>query len=134
LYEVELDILPRRDVADASRVGVSQPRKAPQLIRRQPSKGDLDPDHLNAGLTLAIDAMLEAKRFEDIAGDLSGIQALHFALEGFDFLQDLEGNRVSLDLDRVCRPERGHVTPHSLETGTRLEAMGKSVKAALSIE
>jgi len=131
---VELDILTRRDVADAGGVGVSQLRNAPRLIRRQPSKGNLDPDHLHAWLTLAIDAMLEAKGFEDIAGDLSGIQTLHFALEGFDFLLDLGGNRVSLNLYGVSRPEKGHVTPHSIVTGTRLEAMGKSVKAALSIE
>ena len=131
---MELDILTRRDVADAGGVGVSQLRNAPRLIRRQPSKGNLDPDHLHAWLTLAIDAMLEAKGFEDIAGDLSGIQTLHFALEGFDFLLDLGGNRVSLNLYGVSRPEKGHVTPHSLVTGTRLEAMGKSVKAALSIE
>ena len=126
--EMELDVLARGNVADSGGVGVGHLGDATQLIRRQPAEGDLDPHHLYARLTLAIDPVLQAERFEDVGRHLVRVQAPDLAFEGLDLFQNRRRDRHGLDLG-VTRPWNIHkrpsmpgssVTNESLSTGESL--------------
>jgi hypothetical protein len=54
LHEVELHVLPRRDVAEAARPGVGGVGEGGELGRVQDPLRDLDPDHLDDVLALAV--------------------------------------------------------------------------------
>ena len=61
-HVVDLDVLPRRDVALVERrVALDHVGEVVHLVRRDAAEGQLDADHLHVGLALAIDALLQAE-------------------------------------------------------------------------
>jgi hypothetical protein len=65
-----------------------------ELAGRQHAAGNLAAHHLDTGLALAIDAMLESEGAELIFGDLSGEKLVGPFAESLDFLAD--GNLMLL--------------------------------------
>src|SRR5262245_16729978 len=68
--KMQLNVLTGRYMADPSRIPLREFGDTSQLIGRDSTKGNLDADHLDTGLTLAVDPILEAKGFKQIADDL----------------------------------------------------------------
>ncbi len=97
LGEMQLDILPRGHMSDAGCVALRQFRDAPQLIRRNAPERNFDAHHLHAGLALAVDAVLQPKRFEEIAHNLTGEHPYRLFLEGFDLFENRGRDRFGLD-------------------------------------
>ncbi len=62
-------------------------RNPAKLIRRQSAERDLDTDHLNTGLPLAVNAILETEGPEQIGGDVAGNHATRLGFEGLDLLE-----------------------------------------------
>ena len=62
LRPVELEILPRREMAVAAIELLADQRELPQLARRERAIGDGDAQHV--GVKLEIDAVLESERLE----------------------------------------------------------------------
>src|SRR5262245_45087509 len=98
---MELDILARGHMPDTSGISLSQFCNPAKLIGRQSSEGDLDTNHLDTGLPLAIDAILQTEWPEQVTRDVAGNHAPGFCLEGLDLLQNggrngfcLYGNRI----------------------------------------
>ncbi len=79
---MDLDVLPRRDVALVQRrVLLDHAGEGLHLLRGDAAEGKLDPDHLHVGLALAVDALLEAEADELVLGDLAGEESLGFIVE-----------------------------------------------------
>ncbi len=77
LHEVELHVLPCRDVAVTAGIGVADVRQRGELIRRQHPLGNLDPHHLDvAGLPLAVGAAHEAELTPLVGGDIAALEAI----------------------------------------------------------
>ena len=53
-----------------------------------PPNGKLDPDHLDVGLALAVDALLEAEADELVFGQLAGEELLRFVVEVIELALD----------------------------------------------
>jgi hypothetical protein len=60
-----------------------------ELIGIEPSERDLDPDHLDPCLTLAINAMLKPKPLKGILTDLAGAKLFDCLLVVIDLVLDL---------------------------------------------
>ncbi len=71
-HEVELHVLARGKVSLAAGVVVSDFGKLAHLFGGQKASGNLGPDHLDAGLSLAVDPAAEAVRAKLIVSDLAG--------------------------------------------------------------
>ncbi len=106
--EMQLNILSGRDVSHASGVSIGQLSNAAQLIGGETAKGNLDPDHLDVGLPLTVNAMLQPERFKYFHRSLTGLKAFDLVFEGFNFLQDFLGNRNGLDIRSCYRPGHAH--------------------------
>ena len=83
---MELNILARGDMTDPCRIGLRNIGDRAHLLGIQTSEGDLDPDHLHAGLALTIDAVLEPEGAKHIGRNLRVQNFGGFLLEGFDLL------------------------------------------------
>ncbi len=75
LDPVELDVLPRGEMAVAAIVAARDMRQPPQLLRRQRAVGDRDAKHV--GVQLQIDAVLQPQHLEFVLGQFAGQPALH---------------------------------------------------------
>ncbi len=64
---MELNVLTSRDMGHPRRETIGQLGDTPQLVAGEATKGHFDAEHLDAGLALAIDAMLEAEGLEEVA-------------------------------------------------------------------
>ncbi len=100
--EMQLDVLPRGHVPDAGRIALRQFGNAPQLVCRDAAERNLDTHHLDTGLTLAIDAVLQTERLEEIVHDFSGQHSHGFFLEGFDFFENGGGNGFRANHDAAA--------------------------------
>ena len=75
LDEVQLDVLPRRDVAEAARVAFGDVGHRVELIAGQDALRNLDPHHLRvAGLPLPVGAAQQAKRAPLVGTNLSALE------------------------------------------------------------
>jgi hypothetical protein len=109
---MELDVLSGRHMADPCGVLLGQLGDPAQLIAGQPPEGDFDPDHLDAGLPLPVNAVLETEGFKEIAGQVSRQNPLHLDFECFNLFENILGDGGRLHrhpLDSGCghrRPSR----------------------------
>jgi hypothetical protein len=83
--KVQLNILARRDMAHAGGELVGEVGHLPQLIRRQPSERDLNAHHLDPGLPLAVNSILQPEGLEDVVREITRKDTLGFRFEGLDF-------------------------------------------------
>src|SRR5438876_8363177 len=95
---MQLDILARGHMPDTGGILLGQFCNPAQLIRRQSAEGDLDTDHLDTGLPLAVNAVLETEGPEQIGRDVTRNHTHRLSLEGL-YLFD-NGRRNGLCLDR----------------------------------
>ena len=94
---VELDVLARGDVALVERrVLLHHVGEGLHLLRRDAAERQLHPDHLDVGLALAVDALLQAEADELVLGRVAGeellglvVEVVELALEDRD---DVPGN------------------------------------------
>ena len=86
LDPVELDVLPRGEMAVAAVVAARDMGERAQLLRRQRAVGDRDAEHI--GVQLQIDAVLQPQHLEFVLGQLAGKAALHLVAEFVDALVD----------------------------------------------
>ena len=93
---MQLDVLARGDMPDTGRILLGQFCNPAQLIRRQSAERDFNTDHLDTGLPLAINAVLEAEGPEQIARDIARIQAPGLGFEGLDFFHNGRRNGLCL--------------------------------------
>src|ERR1035441_5982272 len=116
-HEVILHVLAGGDVAFAAGEPFADARQLFHLRGGEQAAGDLAAHHLDAGLTLPVDAVLEAERAEVVLRDFAGEEGVGFAAEGFDFFAD---QVVVLELEVVADAEgifdeSGHrESPYSL--------------------
>ena len=84
--EVVLHVLARGQVAFAGCVAVGNERELVELIGGERAAGDLGPDHLHAGLALAVDAAAQPERPKVVVGDLAGEELVGLFAEELDVL------------------------------------------------
>src|SRR5687768_2464467 len=81
-HVMDLDVLPRGDVALVERrVLLDRVREGLHLLGRDAAEGQLDPDHLDVGLALAVDALLQAELDELVALELAVEEAARLRVE-----------------------------------------------------
>ncbi len=105
---MQLQVLPRGDMADAPGVFIRNIRQTAQLRGRQATEGDLDPDHLNTFLPLPVDPVLQAETAEDFGMDFTLQEALGLGLKALDLLLDFSGDGLRYFL-KVAEFFRVHV-------------------------
>src|SRR6185295_19427025 len=98
---MQLNILARGHMPDTGGIMLGQFRNPAKLIRRQSSEGDLDTDHLDTGLPLAVDPILQTERPEQIARDVTGNHAPGLGFERLDLFQNGRRNGLSLYRNRT---------------------------------
>ena len=120
MHEVELNVLPRGDVADVVGILFRQCREHHHLLRIEPAEGDLDPLHPRR-VEKCLGALGQAGVGEALGGDAVVTLAVVVALAvgaaaqaclGEDFLVDLPGlaqDDLRLELVDLLRPERRHI-------------------------
>ncbi len=86
LDPVELDVLPRGEMAVAAVVAARDMRQPPQLLRRQRAVGNRDAEHV--GVQLQIDAVLQPQHLEFVLGEFAGQPALHLVAKFRDAFVD----------------------------------------------
>ena len=86
LDPVELDVLPRGEMAVAAVVAARNMGQPAQLLRRQRAVGDRDAEHV--GVQLQIDAVLQPQHLEFVLGELAGEAPLHLIAEFRNALVD----------------------------------------------
>ena len=86
LHEVQLDVLPRRHVAEAARVLVGHVGDGRELLGPEAPHRDLDAEHLHVRLPLAVDAAQQAERPELLRVDLAALERLELLDELVDVL------------------------------------------------
>ena len=87
---VDLDVLPRRDVALVQRrVLLDHRGERVHLVGRDPTERQLDADHLDVGLALPIDALLQAEADVLVLGRLPVEELLRLVVE----VVELPGDR-----------------------------------------
>src|SRR5882762_11634705 len=84
---MKLNIFPCRKVAASRGVLVRNIRQHAKLRRLQHARGDLDPQHLEAWLPLAVRAVLQAKGAKLLRGDGAALQLLSLFFKAHDPLQ-----------------------------------------------
>src|SRR3954463_3540079 len=86
---MDLNVLPRRDVALAERsVLLDDAAEGLHLLGGDPAERKLDPDHLDVGLALAVDALFEAETDELVLLQLSVEELLGFVVEVVELALD----------------------------------------------
>jgi hypothetical protein len=86
LDPVELDVLPRGEMAVAAVVFARDMGERPQLVRCQRAIGNRDAEHV--GVQLQINAVLKPQDLEFVLGELAGQAPLHLVAELRDALVD----------------------------------------------
>ncbi|MCA1837567.1 MAG: hypothetical protein LC674_01955, partial [Actinobacteria bacterium] len=76
-------------MAHTGGIPVCQLGDPPQLIGVESPKRNLDPNHLHARLPLAVNAVLEPERLEDIARHVPVFDAPNLALERLDLFTNV---------------------------------------------
>src|SRR5688572_20927480 len=76
VHEVELHVLPRRDVPEAARPPVADVGESEQALLVESAERDLHAEHLRALLPLSVDAPHQAERAESIRADLATLELL----------------------------------------------------------
>ena len=95
---MHLDVLPRGDVALAKRDVLLDPgRERIQLVGSHAAQRQLDPDHLNVWLSLAVHALLEPELDELIALQLALQEARRLRVEVIE-LALKDGDNVARDV------------------------------------
>jgi hypothetical protein len=84
--EVILDVLPGGEVAASAAELVGHARQLIHLGGGEQPAGDLAAHHLDAGLALSVDAVLQAEWTEVSLGNLPSQEGHCLGPEGFDFL------------------------------------------------
>ena len=80
LDEVELEVLPRGDVAEPARVPLGHVGQGVELIRVEHALRNLDAQHLEVrGLTLAVGAAHQAERAPLVRADLAALETIQDA-------------------------------------------------------
>ena len=75
LDEVQLDVLPRRDVPEAARVAFRDVGQGVELLADQNALGNLDAHHLRiARLALAVGAAQQAERAPFVRADVAALE------------------------------------------------------------
>ena len=97
---MQLDILARGHMPDTGGILLGQFCNPAKLIRRQSAEGDLDTDHLDTGLPLTVNTVLETEGPEQIDRDVARNHSLRLSLEGLDLLDN--GRRNGLCVDGNC--------------------------------
>ncbi len=83
---VDLDVLARRDMGDVMlRIGLEHIGDRLELCRRHVTAGDLDANHVDPVLALAVDALLQSNRLEAFRIDLVTEEGLDVFLEAVQF-------------------------------------------------
>ncbi len=113
--EVILHILARGDVAAASAELFGDPAKLLHLADGREAAGDLAAHHLDPGLALPVDAMLQAEGAEFVFGDLPIQKCLGAMAEGFDLLANSVRvlNLKLFAFGKGCWCKRGHKSTDS---------------------
>src|SRR4026209_190137 len=93
---MQLNILTCGHMPDTGGISLGQFCNSAQLIRCQASEGDLNTDHLDTGLSLTINPVLETEGPEQIARDIARIQAPGLGFKSLDFFHN--GRRYGLCL------------------------------------
>jgi hypothetical protein len=102
--EVILDVLAGGEVSSAAGEFVGDAGELADLRGGEKATGDLAADHLDTGLALAVDAVLEAEGTEFVLGDLAGEELTGAGTKGLNLFADgaimlnLEVLLVGLDL------------------------------------
>ena len=88
-HVVDLDVLAGGDVALVQRrVLLDDAGEGVHLLGRDPAEGKLDPDHLDVGLALPVDALFEAEADELVLLQLAGEELLGFVVEVVELALD----------------------------------------------
>ena len=109
LDPVELEILPRREMAVAAVVDASHMRKLPELVRGQRAIGDGDPQHV--GVQLQIDPVHQPERLELVLGKLARKPPRHLAAELRRALRDESAVEFVINIHSVLQMARGDAKP-----------------------
>jgi hypothetical protein len=97
-HVVHLDVLPRRDVPLVERhVLLDDGGERLELLGRDAAHGQLDPDHLDVGLALAVDALLEAEADELVLRRLAALELRRLRVEVVELLLQ-DGDDVARDV------------------------------------
>ena len=108
-YVVDLDVLTGRYVTLLQRrVGLDRIGEGVHLFRSDPAVGQLDPDHLNAGLALSVDPLLEAEADELGFRGFTVEELIGLAVEVVEFMleyRDHVAGDIRVGLRVVQRPE-----------------------------
>ena len=91
LHEMELHVLARGQVAAAGRVVIRNFGEGEQLLGREKSRDDLDAQHLDAGLALAVGAVRQAEAAPFVFRKASGLKLADGFLEGHDLRSRASG-------------------------------------------
>jgi hypothetical protein len=107
-HVVYLDVLARRDVALAcGRVLLHDVREGLHLLRRDAAEGQLRADHLDVGLPLSVDTLLQPEPDELVLGGLAAEELLRLVVEVVELPfedRDDVARDVLVDLRVVQRP------------------------------
>ena len=109
-HEVELQVLPRRDVAVAARPALGHVGEDARLVGVHQALRDLDADHLDAVLPLAVGAAQQAERAPLVGTELALLELLErldelvdVALRGEGEAGAAEGLGIVDGCHRICR-------------------------------
>ncbi len=111
--EVQLNVLARRDVADAGGIAVGHLGDDPALRGVEAPEGNLDADHLHAGLSLAVDPVLEPEGPEQVLGQFAAEHLRGLFLERLNLPEDVGRDRSRFPgpcrwrLHETCSPNAG---------------------------
>ncbi len=104
LDPVELDVLPRGEMAVAAIVAARDMRQHAQLRRRQRAVGDGDAQHI--GVKLQVDAVHQAQRLEFLLGQLAGQPARDLIAKFGNALGDERPVECVIDVHGRLGPKR----------------------------
>ena len=85
---MELHVFARREMATAGGIFVGDARKDTKLRRLDHAGGNFHAQHLDAGLPLAVGAVLQAKRAELLFGDFAAAELVDALFKARDLRFD----------------------------------------------
>ena len=127
---VNLDVLPSGQVVLPCAVFVAHVEDGPELVKRQQAHGDLDADHLNAGLTLTVHPAGQAEAAKTLLVELAfpeqqdpTVQVEDVSLDDgvVDFIDETE--HVVLCLSSVVQQKRPPVREAFVESDAGIHVM-----------
>ncbi len=114
LDPVELDVLPRGEVAEVAVVAARDMRQHAQLRGRQRAVGDRDPQHV--GVKLEIDAVHQPQRLELVFGQRAGQPARNLIAEFRDALGDQRAVEIVIDVHQRASERGAQIDRRAAET------------------